>query len=94
VLSTSLFGLGFIGLSWAEHAVMAVLVLVGASGGMMVLTAASNTVLQTVVEEEMCGHFLSLYTMVFVGFAALGSLMAGTEATYLGASQMVRVGDV
>ena len=73
---------------------MAVLMLVEASRGMLVLTAASNAVLQMVVVKEMHGPFLSLYTMVFVGFAPLGSLMAGTVATYLGAPTMVRVRDV
>ena len=94
VWSTGLFGLGLIGLSFARHAAVAWLVLVGASGGMMVLTAASNTVLQTIVEDDKRGRVMSLYTTVFLGIAPVGSLVAGSVATYLGAPQTVRIGGV
>jgi MFS family permease len=92
VLSTGLFGLGLVGLSWAQYEVEAWLALVGASGGMMVLSTASNTVIQTIVEEEKRGRILSLYTMVFMGTAPVGSLLAGSVATQLTAPQMVRIG--
>jgi predicted MFS family arabinose efflux permease len=94
VWSTGLFGLGLIGLSFARYTAVAWLVLVGASGGMMVLTAASNTVLQTIVEDDKCGRVMSLYTSVFLGLAPVGSLVAGSVATYLGAPQTVRIGGV
>jgi MFS family permease len=94
VWSTGLFGLGLIGLSCARHTAVAWLVLVGASGGMMVLTAASNTVLQTIVDEDKRGRVMSLYTTVFLGLAPVGSLMAGSVATYLGVPQTVRIGGV
>jgi MFS family permease len=60
VLSTGLFGLGLVGLSYAQYEVVAWLTLVGVSGGMMVLSTASNTVLQTIVDEEKRGRILSL----------------------------------
>ena len=44
---------------------------------MMVLSTASNTVLQTIVDEDKRGRILSLYTMVFLGTAPVGSLVAG-----------------
>jgi len=94
VLSTGLFGLGLVGLSFARHEVVAVLALMGASGGMMVLTTASNTVLQTIVDEEKRGRIMSLYTTAFVGMAPIGSLVAGGMAAQLGAPQTVRVGGV
>jgi MFS family permease len=94
VWSTGLFGLGLIGLSFARHAAVAWLVLVGASGGMMVLTAASNTVLQTIVEDDKRGRVMSLYTTVFLGIAPVGSLVAGSVAMSLGAPQTVRIGGV
>jgi len=72
VLSTCLFGLGLVGLSLARHDLVAMLTLVGASGGMMVLTTASNTVLQTIVDEEQRGRVMSFYTMAFMGTAPLG----------------------
>ncbi len=92
VLSTVLFGLGLVGLSYARHEGVAWLALMMASGGMMVLATASNTVLQTIVDEEKRGRILSLYTMVFMGTAPVGSLVAGSVATHLTAPQMVRIG--
>jgi MFS family permease len=92
VLSTGLFSLGLVGLSYASHESVAWLALIGASGGMMVLSTASNTVLQTIVDEEKRGRILSLYTMVFMGTAPVGSLVAGSMATQLTAPQMVRIG--
>ena len=92
VLSTSLFGLGLVGLSYASHEGVAWLTLIAASGGMMVLSTVSNTTLQTIVEEEKRGRILSLYSMVFLGTAPVGSLVAGTVATHLTAPHMVRIG--
>jgi MFS family permease len=92
VLSTVLFSLGLIGLSYARHEGVVWLALVAASGGMMVLSTASNTVLQTIVDEDKRGRILSLYTMVFLGTAPVGSLVAGAVATRLTALQMVRIG--
>ena len=92
VLSTSLFGLGLVGLSYASHEGVAWLTLIAASGGMMVLSTTSQTVLQTIVEEAKRGRILSLYSMVFMGTAPVGSLVAGTVATHLTAPHMVRIG--
>jgi MFS family permease len=92
VLSTVLFGLGLVGLSYASHEGVAWLTLIVASGGMMVLSTTSNTALQTIVEAEKRGRILSLYSMVFLGTAPVGSLVAGTVATHLTAPHMVRSG--
>jgi MFS family permease len=93
-LSTGLFGLGLIGFSFTQQVGMAVLSLVVASGGMMVLTAASNTALQTLVEDDKRGRVMSLYTMAFMGMAPVGSLVAGSVATQIGAPLTVRLGGV
>jgi MFS family permease len=92
VLSTGLFGLGLVGLSYAQYEGVTWLALVAASGGMMVLATASNTVLQTLVDEDKRGRILSLYTMVFLGTTPVGSLMAGAVATWFTTPQIVRIG--
>ena len=94
VLSTGLFGLGLIGFSCARQVAVAALALVVTSGGMMVLTAASNTLLQTLVENDKRGRVMSLYTMAFMGMAPVGSLVAGSVATQIGVPQTVRLGGV
>lgn len=51
--------------------------------------AASNTVIQTLVPEEMRGRVMSYYTMAFVGMTPFGSLLAGGLAHRLGAPNAV-----
>jgi MFS family permease len=87
--SSTLFGLGLIafGLShvfWLSMAMMAV-----TGFGMMRGMAASNTVIQTIVTEDMRGRVMSYYTIAFVGMAPFGSLLAGTMAHAIGAPHTV-----
>ena len=46
--------------------------------GMMQQMAASNTIIQTIVEDDKRGRVMSFYAMAFVGMAPFGSLLAGT----------------
>jgi MFS family permease len=59
--------------------------------GMMQEAAASNTVIQTIVEESKRGRVMSYYTASFVGMAPFGSLMAGALASVIGAPKTVMV---
>jgi MFS family permease len=52
--------------------------------GMMLQIATSNTILQTIVEDEKRGRVMSLYTMAFMGTAPFGSLIAGSLAHKIG----------
>jgi predicted MFS family arabinose efflux permease len=71
---------------------MALLVLVG--GGMMVQMAASNTILQTVVDEDKRGRVMSLYGTAFFGMAPIGSLVAGALGARIGAPATLACGAV
>ena len=53
--------------------------------GMMVQMAASNTILQTIVDDDKRGRVMSLYVMSFGGVAPFGSLLAGSTASAIGA---------
>jgi MFS family permease len=56
-----------------------------AGAGMMQGMAASNTIIQTLVDEDKRGRVMSYYTMAFMGMAPFGSLLAGTLAHAVGA---------
>jgi MFS family permease len=60
--------------------------------GMMMQMASSNTLLQTIVEENKRGRVMSFYTMAFMGMAPFGSLLAGSLAEALGAPRTVLLG--
>jgi len=66
---------------------MALLVIVGF--GMMQGLTASNTIIQTLVHEDMRGRVMSYYTAAFVGMAPFGSLLAGGLAHWIGAPETV-----
>jgi MFS family permease len=52
---------------------------------MMVHMASSNTILQTIVDDDKRGRVMSLYAMAFMGMAPLGSLVGGSLAGWIGA---------
>ena len=84
-ISTAAFGIGLI-LFGASRVLWLSLVLMLVCGfGVMQQMAASNTIIQTIVEEGKRGRVMSFYTMAFVGMAPFGSLLAGTLAHAVGA---------
>jgi MFS family permease len=92
--AAALFGVGLVAFSFAEHEVFAALMLVVSGFGMMVQMAASNTVLQTIVEDDKRGRVMSFYSMAFMGMAPFGGLMAGALAHRIGAPHTVLVSGV
>ena len=85
VLASSIFGIGMISFS-LSHALWLSLSLSLLTGfGMMVHMASSNTILQTMVDDDKRGRVMSLYTMAFMGMAPFGSLVGGSLAGRIGA---------
>jgi MFS family permease len=54
--------------------------------------AASNTLIQSMVPDELRGRVMSVYSMMFLGMAPLGALSAGAIASKLGASATLVTG--
>jgi MFS family permease len=52
--------------------------------GMVVLFAACNTMLQTMVNENMRGRIVALYSMSFMGFTPIGSILIGYITEFAG----------
>jgi MFS family permease len=90
--STLGFGLGLICFTLSKVFWISLLLLGAVGYGWMVLIAASNTALQTLAENEMRGRVMSLFTMMLVGMAPLGSLFAGWSADRVGAPLVVAIG--
>ena len=61
---------------------------------MMEQMAASNTILQTIVDDDKRGRVMSFYSMAFMGMAPFGSLLAGTAATRIGAPNTLLTGGI
>ena len=69
---------------------MAVLVLVGFS--VMIENGSSNTLIQSMVPDNLRGRVMSVYSMMFMGMAPIGSLIAGAAAGRVGAPMTVAAG--
>ncbi len=57
--------------------------------GLLLCGSAVNTIVQTLVSEEMRARVMSYYTMAFYGAAPVGSLLAGALAHWIGAPYTV-----
>ncbi|MFA5176533.1 MAG: MFS transporter [Candidatus Omnitrophota bacterium] len=91
-LTAGLFGLSIIAFSFSRVLWVSMLVLLFSGFSMMVQMAASNTLLQTIVDEDKRGRVMSFYTMSFMGMAPFGSLLAGGLASSIGAPNTLLLG--
>lgn len=88
-VSAGLFGLALIGFGLSQQLWLSLALLLVAGFGMMRQMAASNTILQTIVEDEKRGRVMSFYAMAFAGMSPFGSLLAGALAARFGVSYTV-----
>jgi MFS family permease len=91
-IASGLFGVGLITFSLVHVLWLAIPCLVVAGFGFMVQMASSNTVIQTIVDDEKRGRVMSFYMMAFLGTAPFGSLVAGWLSSRIGAGQTLFVG--
>jgi MFS family permease len=61
---------------------------------MMLEMACSNTLIQTMVPDDLRGRVMSLYSMMFMGMAPFGALLGGALAHRMGAPVTVAIGGV
>jgi MFS family permease len=54
--------------------------------------ASSNTIVQTIVDDDKRGRVMSFYTMAFLGTLPLGNLVAGSLANHIGAPITLAIG--
>jgi MFS family permease len=90
-LAATGLGLAMIGFSLSRDLGFSLGLLLLTGYCMMLGMAASNTLLQTIVDEDKRGRVMGLYSTAFMGVAPVGSLLAGLLADALGAPAAVRV---
>ena len=76
-------GLALISQTGAAPLGMACMVLIGF--GIIITAASTNTLLQSVADEDKRGRVVGIYVMIFLGMQPLGNLAAGAFADALGA---------
>jgi MFS family permease len=93
-ITAGAFGAGLIAFSFSRMIWLSLLLMIVTGLGFMVQMAVSNTVLQTIVDEDKRGRVMSFYTMAFMGTAPFGSLLAGTVAERIGAPHTLLFGGI
>jgi MFS family permease len=79
------FGAGLIAFSFSRELWLSLLLRVVTGLGFMAHLAVSNTLLQTIVDEDKRGRVMSFYTVAVMGTMPFGSLLAGAMGARIGA---------
>ena len=93
-VAAGIFGVGLVGFSLSRALPVSLALMLVTGFGMMVQMASSNTLLQTVVDDNKRGRVMSFYNMAFMGMAPFGSLLAGSVARKIGAPYTLLVGGI
>ena len=91
-LSCAGFGGTLILFSFSRWYPLSVALLVPVGFCMMTQMASSNTLLQTMSPDPMRGRILAVYSMMFMGMAPMGALLAGAAADHITAPWTVAAG--
>ncbi|MGA9529243.1 MAG: MFS transporter [Terriglobales bacterium] len=88
------FGVSLILFSFSRWFWISVLFLLPAGYSMMLQMACSNTLIQTMVPDQLRGRVMAVYSMMFMGMAPFGALFGGALAHHIGAPITVAAGGV
>ncbi|WP_448267612.1 MFS transporter [Nostoc sp. DSM 114159] len=84
-LAPAILGTGLIAFSLSRFLPLSLFTMLFVGLGTILQIAASNTFLQTIVEDDKRGRLMSLYTMSFLGMIPVGNLLGGFLASHIGA---------
>lgn len=88
------FGASLALFSASRYFWLSFVLLIPAGYGVMLQMASCNTLIQSMVPDELRGRALAAYTMMFMGMAPLGALFAGAMAEHVGAPWTVGMGGI
>jgi MFS family permease len=80
----AVFGLGLMAFAFSRVLWLSIVLMVITGFGSMVQIASSNTLLQTIVEDNKRGRVMSFFLMAYFGTMPFGSLIAGSLSDRFG----------
>jgi MFS family permease len=93
-LATAGFGVSLILFAVSRSFWLSAALLIPVGYTMMLQMAASNTLIQSMVPDELRGRVMAAYSMMFMGMAPFGALLAGSVAEKTSAPLTVALGGV
>ncbi|HOJ39715.1 MAG TPA: MFS transporter [bacterium] len=93
-LATGFLGCGLMGLGFSRLFPLSLLLVAVIGFSAMLALAASNSLVQSIVEDDKRGRVMSLHTTVNTGLPTFGNLLAGVCADSLGAPVTVTAGGI
>jgi MFS family permease len=90
--ATFALSIGLMVFAMSHSLALSLLILPFVGAGMMVQTASANTILQTVVDEDLRGRVMAFYGVAILGTQPIGSLLAGVLAHRIGAEYTILLG--
>ncbi len=93
-VAAGVFGLGLVLFSLSRTLWISLILMLFTGFGLMVQIAASNTMLQTIVDDNKRGRIMALWAMCFMGMGPFGSLLAGSLGHWLGAPTTVLISGI
>ena len=92
--SAAMLSIGLVIMSFTTSFSISVCLMIFIGLGMMMQTAASNTILQTITDDDKRGRVMSFYSMAIMGTAPFGSLLAGGLAKLIGTPYTILIGGI
>ncbi|MEA5566002.1 MFS transporter [Anabaena sp. UHCC 0399] len=90
-IAPAILGVGLIAFANSRFLPFSLFTMLFVGLGTILQIAASNTFLQTIVEEDKRGRLMSLYTMSFLGMIPVGNLLGGVLASHIGAPNTLMI---
>ena len=93
-ISSTAFGVGLVIFALSRSYLFSAVILVPVGFALMLQMGASNTLIQSMVPDQLRGRVMGVYSMMIMGMAPFGGLLAGLVADRLGAPATVAIGGV
>ena len=93
-IATAVFGIGLIFFSFSRSLWLSMPLMFITGLGMITQMAASNTIIQTIADDDKRGRVMGFYVMSFIGTTPFGSLLAGYFASKIGAPDTLTIGGI
>jgi MFS family permease len=94
VISCASLGVSLFLFSFSTSFWLSVVFLLPAGYSMMLQMACSNTLIQTMVPDQLRGRVMSVYSMMFMGMAPFGAFFGGALADRIGAPITIAIGGI